>query len=60
MKHKKILRKINQEENENVGNDIIYGEAKLEGNEVKVNGESLEYEKLLIANRTTSFVFLYF
>lgn len=52
----KILRKINQEENENVGNDIIYGEAKLEGNEVKVNGESLEYEKLLIATGARPFI----
>lgn len=52
----KILRKINQEENENVGNDIIYGEAKIEGNEVKVNGESLEYEKLLIATGARPFI----
>jgi dihydrolipoamide dehydrogenase len=43
------LRKLNQMENESVGNKVIYGEASVDENEVKVNGESFEYENLLIA-----------
>lgn len=43
------LRKLNQMENESVGNTIIYGEASIEDNEIKVNNESIEYDKLLIA-----------
>lgn len=52
----KMLRRINQEENESVGNDIIYGEASIEGEEVKVNGESFEYDKLLIATGARPFI----
>ena len=44
-----LLRKINQMENESVGNNIIYGEASINDNEVKVNNESIEYDNLLIA-----------
>ncbi|WP_407414644.1 FAD-dependent oxidoreductase [Methanobrevibacter sp.] len=44
-----FLRKLNQIENESVGNKIIYGEAKINENNVEVNGESLEYDKLLLA-----------
>ncbi len=44
-----LLRKLNQMENESVGNEIIYGEAKINENIVEVNGESLEYDKLLLA-----------
>lgn len=43
------LRKLNQMENESVGNTIIYGEASINDNEVEVNNESIEYDKLLIA-----------
>lgn len=43
------LRKLNQMENESVGNTIIYGEASIDDNEIKVNNESIEYDKLLIA-----------
>ena len=44
-----MLRKLNQMENESFGNNIIYGEAGIEGDIVNVNGESLEFENLLIA-----------
>ena len=43
------LRKLNQMENESVGNTVIYGEASINENEVEVNNESIEYDKLLIA-----------
>lgn len=44
-----FLRKLNQMENESVGNKVIYGEAKINEDSIEVNGESLEYDKLLIA-----------
>ena len=44
-----MLRKLNQMENESVGNNVIYGEAKIDEDTVEVNGESLEYDNLLIA-----------
>jgi dihydrolipoamide dehydrogenase len=44
-----MLRELNQMENESVGNKIIYGEATIDGETVRVNGESIEYENLLIA-----------
>ena len=44
-----MLRKLNQMENESVGNNVVYGEAEINENTVEVNGESLEYDKLLIA-----------
>ena len=44
-----FVRNINQMENESVGNQIIYGEAEIDGDNIKVNGESLEYDNLLIA-----------
>lgn len=43
------IRKLNEMENEFVGNKIIYGEAKLNSEEVEVNNESFKYDKLLIA-----------
>ena len=43
------LRKLNEMENESVGNKIIYGEASINEGEIKVNNESFEYENLLIA-----------
>ncbi|MBQ9026044.1 MAG: NAD(P)/FAD-dependent oxidoreductase [Methanobrevibacter sp.] len=43
------LRKLNQIENESVGNNVIYGEAKINDDIVEVNGESFEYDNLLIA-----------
>lgn len=44
-----MLRKLNQMENESVGNTVIYGEASINDNEVLVNNESFEYDNLLIA-----------
>ena len=43
-----LLRKLNQMENESVGNNVIYGEASIDENTVNINGESLEYDNLLI------------
>ena len=43
------LRKLNQMENESVGNTVIYGEASINDNEIEVNNETLEYDNLLIA-----------
>ena len=43
------LRKLNQIENESVGNKVIYGEAKINEDSVEVNNESLKYDKLMIA-----------
>ncbi|MDR0912417.1 MAG: NAD(P)/FAD-dependent oxidoreductase [Methanobrevibacter sp.] len=44
-----FIRQIHQKENESLNNTIIYGEAIVEEDMVKVNGESFEYDKLLIA-----------
>ncbi len=44
-----MLRKLNQMENESVGNNVIYGKAKINEDVVEVNGESMEYDNLLIA-----------
>jgi len=52
----KILRKINQKENEYYKNEIIYGNAKIDESYVYVNGESYEYEKLLIATGARPFI----
>ena len=43
----KALRAIEQKENESVGNKVIFGEASIDGNEIKVNNESFEYDNLL-------------
>ena len=43
------LRKLNQMENESVGNTVIYGEASINNDEIEVNNETLEYDNLLIA-----------
>lgn len=51
------LRHINQLENESVGNHIIYGEASINKDEtVEVNGESLEYNNLLVATGARPFI----
>ena len=52
----KMLRKLNQLENESVGNNVVYGEASIEDNLVKVNGESFEYDNLLIATGARPFI----
>ncbi len=51
-----MLRKLNQMENESFGNNIIYGEASIEGNMVHVNNESFEYDNLLIATGARPFI----
>lgn len=51
-----MLRELNQMENESVGNNVIYGEASIDGETVRVNGESLEYENLLVATGARPFI----
>ena len=51
-----MLRKLNQMENESVGNNVIYGEASIEGDAVVVGGESFEYDNLLIATGARPFI----
>ncbi len=51
-----MLRHLNQMENESVGNNVIYGEAIIEENEVKVNGETFDYDNLLIATGARPFI----
>ena len=51
-----MLRKLNQMENESVGNNVIYGEASIDGDCVKVDNESFEYDNLLIATGARPFI----
>lgn len=51
-----LLRRINEEENKNAGNKIIYGEAQLEEGSVNVNGETFDYENLLIATGARPYI----
>ena len=51
-----LFHSINQMENEMVGNTIVYGEAAIEGDSITVNGESHEYENLLIATGARPFI----
>ena len=51
-----MLRKLNQMENESVGNNVIYGETSIDNGTVKVNGESFEYDNLLIATGARPFI----
>ena len=50
------LRILNQMENESFGNEIIYGEARIEDNTVTVNNESFEWDNLLIATGSRPFI----
>ncbi len=50
------LRHLNQMENESFGNNIIYGEASIDGDFVNVKGESFEYDNLLIATGARPFI----
>ena len=52
----KMLRKINEEENEGAGNNIVYGEAEINGSQVEVNGESFDWDNLLIATGARPFI----
>lgn len=51
-----ILRAINQLENEKIGNNVIFGEARISGNEVIVNNESYNYDNLLIATGARPYI----
>jgi len=51
-----MLRKLNQMENESVGNTVIYGEARIEENEVVVNNESFEWDNMMIATGARPFI----
>lgn len=51
-----MIRSINQEECESAGNELIYGEAKIENEEVVVNNESFTYDNLLIATGARPFI----
>ena len=51
-----MLRKLNQMENESVGNTVIYGEASIEDGEVIVNNESFEWDNLMIATGARPFI----
>lgn len=48
-KTQEIIHKIDHYENTSNNNEIIYGEAEINDNEVKVNGESFNYKNLLVA-----------
>ena len=50
------LRHLNQLENESMGNEIIFGEANIDKENVIVNNETLEYDNLLIATGTRPFI----
>lgn len=51
-----MLRKLNQLENESVGNTLLYGEASVVEDSVVVNGETFDYENLLIATGARPYV----
>ena len=51
-----MVRRINEMENESVGNNIIYGEASINGDNVVVGNESFEYDNLLIATGARPFI----
>lgn len=50
------LRTINEMENKSAGNNIIYGEAEVLENQVSVNGETIDYDKLLIATGARPYI----
>ncbi|WP_288194071.1 NAD(P)/FAD-dependent oxidoreductase [uncultured Methanobrevibacter sp.] len=50
------LRYIEQKECEEVGNKVIFGEAKIDGDTVNVNGESFQYKNLLISTGGRPFI----
>ena len=56
VKTQEKLRHLNQLENESVGNTVIYGEASIDEGNVSVNGESFEYDNLLIATGARPFI----
>ena len=56
IKTQEIIHKIDHTENSSLNNEIVYGEAKITENEVTVNGESLDFENLLIATGGRPFI----
>ena len=50
------LRELNQMENESVGNNVIYGKAKIEDGNVIVGNETFEWDNLLIATGARPFI----
>lgn len=50
------LRKINEAENSEAGNTIVYGEATVEDGSVHVNGETYDYGNLLIATGARPYI----
>ncbi|RBQ23425.1 Dihydrolipoyl dehydrogenase [Candidatus Methanobinarius endosymbioticus] len=56
IKTQEIIHKIDHEENTSLNNEIVYGEAKVNDNEVTVNGETWSYENLLIATGAKPFI----
>ncbi|MDR2622954.1 MAG: NAD(P)/FAD-dependent oxidoreductase [Methanobrevibacter sp.] len=55
-KTQEIIRKIHTNENQSHGNLIVNGEAEIFEDTVVVNGETLEYDNLLIATGSKPFV----
>ncbi|MDR2829465.1 MAG: NAD(P)/FAD-dependent oxidoreductase [Methanobrevibacter sp.] len=55
-KTQEIIRKIHTNENQSHGNVIIHGKAEIFEETVLVNGETLEYDNLLIATGSKPFV----
>ena len=55
-KTQEIIHEINHKENTAHNNEIIYGEAKLGENELTVNGETWQWENLLIATGGRPFI----
>ena len=51
-----MLRKLNEMENESVGNNIIYGEAEISPDSVIVNNEHFDFDNLLIATGARPFI----
>ncbi len=52
----KILRKIEQKECEDVGIKVIFGEAKIDGDTISVNGETFNYKNLLVTTGGRPFI----
>ncbi|KZX15781.1 dihydrolipoyl dehydrogenase [Methanobrevibacter cuticularis] len=55
-KVQEIIREFDQNENEQLNNDILYGEAKVDENSLSINGETYTYENLLIATGSKPFI----
>lgn len=52
----KIIHEIDYKENTSLNNEIIYGKAKVDNSEVTVNGETWNYENLLVATGSKPFI----